>query len=296
MRVLILLLVSACGHPDALNVLGVDPGSLQVIVTDDLNHGVLGIRLTLSRTGRDPLSGMSGNDGTFVFAGVTPGSWTLAAEAGGGFNLGPGELGQRPVSVSSNSTVVQQIRVVPGPLRGTIVGQVTHGGTGVGAVQLMFHGAGGREARFTTADDGRFRLQGVDAGSGVLDVGPPSYFSMAVGQPQSRAVTVGGNDSVSVNILLAPVGGPITIDISLLLDSYDPDDVFVPPGVRIRWTNIFDKPHTISPGGHWAWRVVEMSRHGEQFEIVLNNPGIYSYLCEYLYLTAGMTGYITVVP
>ena len=294
-RILVALWVSACAGADSVTVSnGGEPGSLQVVVTDDLNHGVPGIKLTLVQTGQSPMNGTSRGDGTFVFARVAAGSWTLLVEPGEGFQLGPGELVSRPVSVPSNGTATQRIHVVAGG-RSVIAGQVMYGGSGVGHVQIALHGVGGRDLHFTTEDDGRFHLDGLQEGSWILDVSPPSYFTMAAGQQASRAVAVGGNDSVSMNVQLARPGGPITVEISLLMSSYDPDDVVVPPGAKIRWTNIFEKAHTISPGGHWAWRVVEMSRPGEQFEVVLNNPGIYSYLCEYLY-AGGMTAYITVKP
>jgi plastocyanin len=287
--------LSACGASDSITPSnGGDLGSVLVTVSDDQNRGVPGIALSLARDGQNPRSGTTGSDGTHAFTGVTAGSWTLAAVLDGGFTLAQGELDQRPVAVPANGVATPRIHVVA---EGTsvIAGQMLHGGAGVAGVQVKVRGGGGRELGSTTAFDGRFSVGGLAAGGWAIEITPPAYFVLAAGESGTRTVTVAARDTATVNVGLVRPGGPTTQLVSLLMDSYDPGTITVPPGTRIRWVNVYDKAHTISPGGHWAWRVVEMNKAGEQFEAVLNNPGIYTYLCEYLYAN-GMLGTIRVEP
>jgi plastocyanin len=185
------------------------------------------------------------------------------------------------------------VDIVPATNLPSLTGHVTHAAAGVGSVGITLLGPAGQQFRLTTTNDGLFRFENLPEGTWKMTVTPPSYFALDDGQAESRQVELKNGRTEAVTVTLKRPGGPATVEINLLTDSYDPQIVSVPPGTRIRWTNVFARPHTISPGGHWAWRLVEMSAPRQQFEVVLNNPGTFPYLCEYLY-TNGMTGTITV--
>lgn len=74
---------------------------------------------------------------------------------------------------------------------------------------------------------------------------------------------------------------------------FAPADTTVAAGTRIVWVNGSLLEHTITPIEHSAWGRGELARRNDIFEIVLSEPGIYPYVCEF-HQGEGMLGRIVV--
>jgi plastocyanin len=177
----------------------------------------------------------------------------------------------------------------------TVLGTVSHGGAGVGAVQVVLRDGPGADRETTTENNGTFSFADVEVGDWEIAFTPPDYFELADGQQGVSAVTVPEGSDATVNLELSPVEAPESIEIGMGESAFLDDDVTVLPGSTVTWVNEAAMVHTITPDGHAEWNSGAVSNAGDTFEVVLNNPGDWEYYCE-PHLAQGMTAVVRVEP
>lgn len=177
----------------------------------------------------------------------------------------------------------------------SVLGTVSHGGAGVGAVEVVLRNGPGADRQIITENNGTFSFTNVEAGGWEIAFTLPAYFQLADGQQGVRNVVAPGGSSATVDLTLSPVAAPQSIEISMGPVSFQDDDVTVLPGSTVTWVNGGNVSHTITPEGHSEWTSGSVSNTGDRFQVVLNNPGDWDYFCQ-PHLSQGMTGVVRVVP
>lgn len=89
----------------------------------------------------------------------------------------------------TNAFVEQPLALDEAALLGSIRGQVTADGIGVGGVTVIVV----EGPRVVTDSNGRFRISGLPRGRYILNVEVPPGFDLAAGEELARTVTVGDN-------------------------------------------------------------------------------------------------------
>ena len=163
---------------------------------------------------------------------------------------------------------------------GLVEGTVTHAEAGVGDVEIHLRDGPGTDREMTTGNDGAFEFDDVEAGTWEMEVVPPDYFQLPEGEAPTRSVDVTEGQTSSVTVTLEPVDELEVQEISATGDlAFDPANVQVAPGTRVRWVNEAAMFHTITPDNHEEWSEGTVEAQGDTFEVVLNNPGEFDYFC-----------------
>jgi len=184
----------------------------------------------------------------------------------------------------------------PGAPGATIQGAVTHGGAGVGSVDVRLRDGPGPDREVTTTNDGAFSFADIEPGSWQLEMSPPDYFQFAVGEDAVRSVQATGGQTTTVNVSLAPLAELDIQEIEATSGlAFSPGELNVAPGTRIRWVNTSTVLHTVTPSDHTEWSEGTIAGQGDTFEAVVNNPGTLDYVCT-PHVGDGMVGVIAVVP
>ena len=106
----------------------------------------------------------------------------------------------------------------------------------------------------------------------------------------------GGGGGASTQAQPAEGGGGGGVQVSLKNIQFDPKNVTVKPGETITFTNDESIPHdvhkTSGPGGDFASGPDGGMQEGDTFELKLDQPGEYEYVCHVH--APGMAGTITV--
>ncbi len=76
-------------------------------------------------------------------------------------------------------------------------------------------------------------------------------------------------------------------------DTFSPANVTISPGTTVRWTNVTDNLHTITPDGHTEWVPAVLTQAGQTFEHTFLTPGSYPYYSQ-PDADLGMAGNVTV--
>ena len=183
----------------------------------------------------------------------------------------------------------------PGPQTGSIVGQVSAGGTAVQGAQVALTGG----ATLSTGSDGQVRFDNVAVGNRTLTLGQlPAGFSLgSETAAKSANVTAGGTANVAWAVQAAGGGGP-TQTVQATGDfTFSPQTVTIPAGgtVRFEWTG--GGAHTVTPenpSGSWAER--SLASAADNFSVTFNTPGTYRYRCRphSSDFTTGMVGVVVV--
>lgn len=95
--------------------------------------------------------------------------------------------------------------------------------------------------------------------------------------------------SVSMNITAAASPSPANADVKIDNFSFGPDNLTVPAGTTVTWTNRDDIPHTVvSTDGVFRSKVRDTD---ETFSYTFSKPGTYPYFCT---IHPKMTGTVVV--
>jgi len=182
------------------------------------------------------------------------------------------------------------------PETGTVSGSVTHLDRGVGQVEILLRDGPGADRQVTTPNDGSFSFQDLEPGSWEVEVRPPDYFQLASGEAEVRTVEVSEGGTATVAVVLAPTQEVQEREIETTSSlTFAPSEASVPPGTRVRWVNTSSVLHTVTPEDHSEWSEGTLSSQGDEFEVVMNNPGTFDYFCA-PHLGDGMVGVLTVSP
>jgi plastocyanin len=78
-------------------------------------------------------------------------------------------------------------------------------------------------------------------------------------------------------------GGGETVEVAMRDIKFEPDSVTVPAGGTVRWTNEESVPHdvekTSGPGQAFSSGEEGGMQEGDTYEVTLDEPGTYEYLC-----------------
>jgi plastocyanin len=106
----------------------------------------------------------------------------------------------------------------------------------------------------------------------------------------------GGGGGGGASTTEQPSGGGGGVEVSLKDIQFDPKDVTVKPGETITFTNDESIPHDVhkqsGPGGDFSSGPDGGMQQGDTFELKLDTPGKYDYVCHVH--APGMAGTITV--
>jgi plastocyanin len=192
---------------------------------------------------------------------------------------------------SSDDPMVPEPGIVQGVVQDASV-------TGIGGATLTLTRTGHQARTASSASDGTFSFIDVPAGGWMLGITPPEGHQVAPGQSFPMQVQVQSGSTTSLTIeLVASAGGngngpgdTPDAEIVLTLDAFVPDDVTVPPGSLVRWSNNSVFAHTVTPTGHseWAGAGLDPDTH---FDHTFATPGTFDFHCE---IHAGMSGTVRV--
>jgi len=174
---------------------------------------------------------------------------------------------------------------------GTIQGQVSAAGTGVGGAAIALQGGGNT----TTNQAGAYSFTGVAAGSRQLTLTVPSGFNLAAGQSATRSASVTAGQTTTVSWELSAAGGGDEVRVITLSGvSFTPSQLTIPVGTRVRWV-AQDSGHTVTPNnaaqpGAWPSQALDA---GQSYEFTFATAGTFDYHCV-PHQAMGMTGRIVV--
>lgn len=183
----------------------------------------------------------------------------------------------------------------PQPTSGSIQGRVTAAGSGVSGAQIARSGGGTQ----TTDANGSYSFSNVNPGAYTLTATMPSGFGLAANESPEKQVTVQAGQTATVNWNAeADANGETPLrEVELAGVSFNPDDVEITVGTRIRWSYVSGDPHTVTPddpGQAGAWVGQNLGPGSQPFEHLFNTPGEYIYHCA-PHRAQGMTGRIVVL-
>jgi plastocyanin len=180
------------------------------------------------------------------------------------------------------------------PTTGTIEGRVTAAGSGVEGATVARSGDGTQ----TTDANGAYRFSNVSPGAYTLGVSMPAGFALSANEPAEKQVTVQAGQTATVNWSAeVDANGETPLEeIELRNVSFEPDDVEITVGTRVRWTYQSGEPHTVTPdepGQPGGWASQNLGPGSQPFDHTFNTPGEYTYHCV-PHRAQGMTGRIVV--
>jgi hypothetical protein len=181
---------------------GVTTTNLNFNVTANTSSGAISGTVT-SASGGTAISGATVSDsggassttnssGVYTLAGLSPGSHTLTASAGGFTSA------TQTASVTAGTTQNLAFSLSPAPTTGAVTGAITSasGGTPIGGATVSDSGGAG-----TTANSsGTYTLAGLAQGSHTLTVSAPGFTPQA----QTVSVTAGTTQNMSFSLTSGP--------------------------------------------------------------------------------------------
>ena len=175
-----------------------------------------------------------------------------------------------------------------GSLRGVVNNSA--GGT-VGGATLRLTGNNQPARNTTSGNDGVYAFNNIPTGSYTLTITPPTGFTL--GGAGTQTVTINANQQTNATafVLSASGGGgaPAFVEVTMSHTQFNPDDVQVQVGGRVRFVNNDPVQHNATAQ---AFNTGNLNP-GAAAEVVLNTPGTIIYNCT---LHSGMSGTIEVVP
>ena len=181
----------------------------------------------------------------------------------------------------------------PGPTTGSLVGQVSAGGSSVQGAQLAITGG----ATAATGSNGQARFDNLQPGTYTVTLSQlPTGFAMGTETAgKSASVTAGSTATVSWSVQTA--GGGQTAVVSTSAASFSPSTVTIPAGGTVRFEYGSGVAHTVTPetpSGSWVER--DLGSSSDNFSVTFTTPGTYRYRCRphSTSFTSGMVGVITV--
>lgn len=253
------------------------------------SNGVAGATLTLS--GGASRTATSAANGTFSFADLAAGAYSLALTPPNGFGLATGETGTRTLTVSDGQTATANFAVVTLTQTGTITGAVRNGQAGVSGASLALTGNGVNRSA-ATATGGTYSFADVAPGSYTITLTVPSGFELASGESAAKAATVTAGQSATVNFAVSPVSSGNLVIVNIVGFTFSPATTNIARGTTVRWVNGTTNLHTVTPDGHSEWADTNLPA-GSQFQHTFNTAGTFAYFCT-PHRSLGMTGTINV--
>lgn len=292
----------ACGDDDGGGGVGVEDERGDVEGTVALQNGtpVPGTALSLQRSGQSTLNRQSGSDGTFSFANVLAGQWTLNISPPAGFELATGQSASRNVSVQDGQTTTANVTLaaVAGEESGQVRVSVEADGSPQSGVDadLFTSGSSTSLETVTTGTNGTATFAAVATGEYEVEITVPSGFDLAAGESSRKDVTVTADAITDVAFELEEEeqsGTVVTVD---LVDfAFQSDNITIDEGTTVRWRNTTNTQHTVTPDGHseWSEHVFSSGNQGATFEHTFDSAGEFPYFCS-PHQAQGMVGTVTV--
>ncbi len=166
-------------------------------------NGLAGATVRLMNGGQEVQSVQTGNGGTYQFADVSSGGYTVAASASG-YQSAETSVSLQPGEVLTGVDLSLQPQAQPASLAGIVLDAATGQPIAGATVQLQQNGNVQHET--TTAADGKFSLTAIPPGSYTLSAFASGYES------HSEALSLADGEQVqNKEIRLAPVANGATL-------------------------------------------------------------------------------------
>lgn len=173
---------------------------------------------------------------------------------------------------------------------GSIRGNVSDNtGAAVPSATVALTGNSQASRSTTSGADGAYSFANVAVGSYTIAVTPPAGFALGTTGTATVAVTAGQQSNVNAFILnRTTTGGPPSlVEVSMVSSSFNPQQVEVAVGGRVRFTNNDNTQHNATS----AVIQTGLMNAGEVREQVMATAGTFAYSCT---LHAGMNGTVLV--
>lgn len=143
-----------------------------------------------------------------------------------------------------------------------------------------------------TSSSGVATFPDVDAGSWEVEVELPTGFELEPGEDERKSVTVSAGATTNADFSLVDQFTGETIEAS---DNYtfSQPNLTISAGTSVRWVNVGQMLHTVTPDGHSEWSSANLGSNGSTFTHTFSTPGTYDYYCQ-PHVGFGMTGTVTV--
>ena len=235
--------------------------------------------VTISLSGAVSRSTITLTAGTYSFADLAAGSYTVTVHLPAGHQLLPGEAGSRPVTVAEGKQAVIDFELARATAAaGVLAGSVRVGEAGIAGVSLRLAGAGatrgGVALSTATSALGGYSFPDLGEGAYLVTLIPPSGFELAANEAIARNVVVQGGQTTLVDFQLAPIAGGTLRVVNLVGFDFLPAELTVGPGTTVRWSNGSSIGHTVTPDGHQEWSEAELGA-GQDFEHTFWATGVY---------------------
>lgn len=180
------------------------------------------------------------------------------------------------------------------PTTGTLTVTVTADGSPRQNVTVhqFAPGASTVTASRSTDSNGVATFLSVEEGTWEVEIDVPGGFDLADGEDERKSVSVTAGATAGTSFSLVDNFTGETIEAR-------DDPVFSQPnlvitaGTAVRWVNVGQMLHTVTPDGHTEWSSANLGSNGSAFTHTFDTPGTYDYYCE-PHVGQGMTGTVTV--
>lgn len=263
-------------------------GAVEGRVLDDAGDPVEGATLTLTFPDESTESTDSDADGAYAFTGLDAGDYSVAIDPPAGYEVPEGEPVEQNVTVELGATSTADFVVAPAAGTGSVAGAVLNGSMPIPGATVTLASDGGTERTAETDGEGAFGFTALEPGDYTVTVEPPEGTDLAAGETDEKAVTVNADQE-------AEVGYQVVHVVELTgSNTFSPSSLTIQTGSTVRWVNVTNTFHTVTPDGHSEWERVETDTAAETvLTVTFDTAGTFEYFCE-PHQSVGMVGEIVV--
>lgn len=180
------------------------------------------------------------------------------------------------------------------PTTGTLTVTVTSDGAPVQNVTVhqFAPGATTPTASRATGSNGVATFSNVEAGTWEVEVVVAGSYELDPGENERKSVTVTAGATGNATFSLVDVFEGETVEARSDLTFSQPN-LTISAGTAVRWVNVSQVLHTVTPDGHSEWSSADLGSNGSTFTHTFDTPGTYEYFCQ-PHVGDGMTGTVTV--
>ena len=180
------------------------------------------------------------------------------------------------------------------PTTGTIAVTVNADGSAQSGVTVTLYASGSNSitSTQTTGNNGVATFSDVEEGTWDVEVTPGQGLELDAGEDARKSVTVTAGTTANASFALVDTfeGEEIMANDN---PAFSVTNLTISAGTSVRWVNVGQMLHTVTPDGHNEWSSADLSSNGSTFTHTFDTPGTYDYYCQ-PHLGQNMTGTVTV--